>query len=288
MRQTWFVPIADVITYKNFIVKVIVNNQGESDPSALNTVVSDREECNTTNNIAVTRTLLDIPRDGLVAFYPFSGNAKDASGNNLHGVVNGALLTTDRFGNTDAAYAFNGTSDFINVGNPSALRITNTITLAMWVKKDAFSESAPILSKKQATNITPVLGEGFSVLLNTIGSGEKYYWINSLYPGTGIQGNNNAYGADFEPGVWQFLAIVMDGQKLTWYNNGVLSITVDNNQPLTANSLGDFLIGRDIGVSSSFPTSSFDGKIDDVVVYNRALSEREIKQIYNQTVSTIR
>ena len=47
-------------------------------------------------------------KDGLVAYYPFNGNANDESGNGNNGTVNGATLTTDRFGNTNKAYSFNG------------------------------------------------------------------------------------------------------------------------------------------------------------------------------------
>src|SRR6185436_5235414 len=54
--------------------------------------------------------------DGLIAHYPFNGNANDASTNGNNGTVVGAQLTTDRNGNPNQAYLFNGTSDYINVG----------------------------------------------------------------------------------------------------------------------------------------------------------------------------
>ena len=55
------------------------------------------------------------PLNGLVAWYPFNGDAIDASGNGNNGIVHGATLTTDRFGNTNAAYYFNGTTDYIEL-----------------------------------------------------------------------------------------------------------------------------------------------------------------------------
>jgi len=54
--------------------------------------------------------------DGLIAHYPFNGNANDASGNGNHGTVNGATLTEDRFGNADSAYKFDGQDDYIDLG----------------------------------------------------------------------------------------------------------------------------------------------------------------------------
>src|SRR5579862_7873648 len=63
--------------------------------------------------------------NGLVAYYPFSENANDASGNSHNGTVNGAVLTTDRFGQTGQAYQFNGVNAFISVGNEGQFTFTN-------------------------------------------------------------------------------------------------------------------------------------------------------------------
>ena len=54
-----------------------------------------------------------VSTNGLMGFWPFSGNANDVSGNGNHGTVNGASLTTDRFNSTSAAYSFNGINNFI-------------------------------------------------------------------------------------------------------------------------------------------------------------------------------
>ena len=56
-----------------------------------------------------------ISTDGLIRYYPFTGNAADYTPNAQHGIVVGATLTTDRFGNPDAAYNFNGSSDYIQI-----------------------------------------------------------------------------------------------------------------------------------------------------------------------------
>ena len=74
-------------------------------------------------------------QDGLVAYYPFNGNANDESGNQLHGTVYGATLTTDRFGYANSAYNFDGISNYIKIGDPvpPLLQIQNSITLASWV-----------------------------------------------------------------------------------------------------------------------------------------------------------
>ncbi|OIN60058.1 hypothetical protein BLX24_04195 [Arsenicibacter rosenii] len=69
--------------------------------------------------------------DGLVAYYPFNGNANDESGNNRHGTVHDATLTTDRFGNANKAYAFDGVNDWIDVAKDAAFQF-NDFTLSAW------------------------------------------------------------------------------------------------------------------------------------------------------------
>lgn len=64
-----------------------------------------------------------VPTNGLVSYYGFNGNANDCSGNSNNGTVNGATLTTDRFGNTNSAYSFNGTSDYISIHDTTSLVI---------------------------------------------------------------------------------------------------------------------------------------------------------------------
>src|SRR5882724_9460321 len=71
--------------------------------------------------------------NGLVAYYPFNGNANDASGNGNNGTVTSAALAADRFGNPNSAYAFDGVSSLITVPDSPALRITNDITVTCWV-----------------------------------------------------------------------------------------------------------------------------------------------------------
>ena len=70
---------------------------------------------------------------GLVAWYPFNGNANDSSGNGNNGTVSGATLTTDRFGNPGKAYSFNGTNAYISVPNSSSLSIVGDITISAWI-----------------------------------------------------------------------------------------------------------------------------------------------------------
>jgi hypothetical protein len=85
--------------------------------------------------ILFSNTLLSqIPTNGLIGYWPFSGNANDTSGNNLNGTVNGAILTEDRFGNPSSAYSFDGNDDYILVNDDDLLSFPNNeFTFSFWV-----------------------------------------------------------------------------------------------------------------------------------------------------------
>ena len=74
----------------------------------------------------------EIPSEGLVAYYPFNGNADDESQFNNHGTVNGAILTTDRFGNNDRAYSFDGDGD--SILSDYIIEPQSTMTFSFWAK----------------------------------------------------------------------------------------------------------------------------------------------------------
>jgi len=85
-----------------------------------------------------------------VAYYPFSGNAKDATGSN-NGTVNGATLTTDRFGNANSAYSFDGIDDDIIMSTVATTQ-TNNFTISVWVKPSTLNQFAYILNNGNGNN----------------------------------------------------------------------------------------------------------------------------------------
>ncbi|KPA15373.1 protein containing Fibrinogen, alpha/beta/gamma chain, partial [Candidatus Magnetomorum sp. HK-1] len=84
---------------------------------------------------------------GLVAYYPFNGNANDESGNGNDGEVHGAALTEDRFGNLNKAFVFDGDNDYINVKDSSSLDISSTITISCWIKTKGSASYSGIINK---------------------------------------------------------------------------------------------------------------------------------------------
>ena len=85
--------------------------------------------------------------DGLVAYYPFNGNANDESGSGNNGVVYGAVLAVDRFGENNNSYEFDGIDDYINIGNQ--VKPSFPISVSVWVKINDLSTYGGILRNDQ-------------------------------------------------------------------------------------------------------------------------------------------
>jgi hypothetical protein len=227
--------------------------------------------------------LKDIPRSGLVAFYPFNGNANDEGGNNLNGTVNGATLTANRFGTASRAYNFNGTSDFITMGNPPLLQINNTITVSGWINIDAFQAPHLLINflSKAAINVN----RGYFISQQFTNNG-----IPSLSAGcysSEALAFSSFVGSTISTNTWIFFTLIIDGKSWKFYQDG--NLTQGANVTSTVNilndgSLGDLIIGR-FGVGGALGGFVLDGSMDDIAIYNRALSDAEVTQLYNQTVS---
>ena len=86
-----------------------------------------------------------VPTNGLVGYWPFNGNANDESGNGNNGTVNGATLTTDRFGNANSAYSFDGVDDYIQT-NYTGISGSNSRSFSLWYFTNAFGPSQTLLS----------------------------------------------------------------------------------------------------------------------------------------------
>ncbi len=72
-----------------------------------------------------------------IAYYPFNGNANDETGNGTNGIVHGATLTLDRFGNANKAYNFNGVNNYVDLGNREMLNLGalgSSYSVAVWIK----------------------------------------------------------------------------------------------------------------------------------------------------------
>ena len=204
------------------------------------------------------------PTEGLVAHYSFSGNADDSGPNGLHGTVHGATLAPDRNGNPNAAYHFNGSGDYIDVGNSGLLRPVNEVTLSLWAYADWANVDAP------------------GALAGNTHTGGYELYIDT-YPHV-IQGRARRNGAylpashplsSLAPG-WHHFAVVCDGLGTHLYVNGTRMVTTAQTGPIAYSYANGFIIGGEAG-SGALPEGDwYGGSIDEVRVYDRALSGSEI------------
>jgi sulfatase modifying factor 1 len=219
----------------------------------------------TTNSDPATLTVVPASiQSGLLAWYPFNGNANDASGNGNNGVINGVTLTADRSGNPNSAFSFDGVNDYVAVPDSASLRsITNAITIAVWAKPSAWSGNwIPLLCKGQSG--------GFQVQYWMEFANHSGNWLNVLGNLYVVINNLPALG------VWQHYALTYDRNFFIYYQNGVELGRAAYSQVLPSNTY-QMEIGRDVPGSVEF----FNGAMDDVRIYNRALSASEVQQLYN-------
>lgn len=214
-----------------------------------------------------------IPTNGLIAWYPFNGNANDESGNGNNGTVNGATLTRDRFGIANNAYSFDGLNDFIFIPSSNSLDINSDLTISAWVKFSSVNDSGIILWRGDDAN-----SQNPYFLFkdnNTIGFrrdiDDGNTIVNAIAPYTTIDTVN-------------YIFIVGRYQS----SSGLMEIIINDSMisgelatyPITysTSSMWNMIGSVDLGTQYFF-----NGKIDDIRIYNRALTQTEITALYNES-----
>ncbi len=203
---------------------------------------------------------------GLIAYYPFNGSANDESGNGRHGVNHGVTLTTDRFGNPGKAYQFNGTSSFIDIPGTNNLHLNSGgFTLAAWVNFTEQNSIHAIVGKH-------ISGYGNGYYLMVRPASKIEFFVSSEY---GLQTSEL-----YNDGAWHFIVGTYDGTEMKLYVDGELK----SSQTKALSNLNDstIMIGRHhAGVASDY----FNGKIDDIRIYDKAINYSEILQMFNQGIN---
>lgn len=234
-----------------------------------------------------------VPTNGLVGWWPFNGNANDESGKGNNGTVNGAKLTSDRFGNSAKAYSFDGINNRISLGNILMAIGTpnNPVTISLWFKTDSSYGSGPF-NYNTGTLISDYKRQGaccevnFFIELNLYDNPKRLTWRQ--------RGNNSDYdltkSGDYVNNLWYNIVLLADGigtKKI--YMNGVE--VVSQNYNASANYADqsspwepDWQIGASHWNDGSFSSDYiqfFKGLIDDIGIWNRALTQQEITELYN-------
>ena len=209
-----------------------------------------------------------VPSNGLIGWWPFNGNANDESLNGNNGSVNGATLTTDRHGNINSAYTFNGVNNFISVSGASAVTYSSGITISCWYKSTiAGPSSAQFLVAKGSDNIQ---GHFHLAYHSSVGK---------------FQGDINGIGNDiYTPGIypypfsdWKHVVFTYDNHNLLIYINNVLMGTYAHLASI--GSLNSAIYFGTSGMGSAFSYFTI-GDLDDIGIWNRALTPQEITALY--------
>ena len=203
-----------------------------------------------------------IPTDGLVAFYPLDGNANDTSGNQLNGTAFSVTATTNRFGQADAALLFDGENSYIDCGNPAAFNFEGSFTISAWVKANGSQVNKYIVAKYDFPNSTHSYGLGTA-------NGIPYGFVLGEGPGYTDLFANVALADQ-----WRSLTFVYDK------TNGVrLYVDGVNRAQAGGAGLPAFVNSVPLTIGRTFSGQPFGGVIDDVRLYNRALTDAEISTL---------
>lgn len=222
---------------------------------------------------------------GLVGFYPFNGNADDLVDNN-HGSVFGATLSTDRFGNTNQAYRFNGSTDYIELphSNKINFEFNNDFTISVWVKidnnqNDQRGSNNEIVSKWNANTNTPYpYAIRYFNKTADLNIQEKIFTLRF----DSDQCNHNptiVNSCKVTTELWHHLVLLKKGDHIYNYQDGrLVGETPDGTTAFcnTKNNLPIYLGKRELN------QRYFTGQIDDLSFYNRALTDTEISTLFTQ------
>jgi hypothetical protein len=232
---------------------------------------------NTTGGAGASSQLPANLQQGLVAYYPFNGNANDESGNGNNGTVNGATLTSDRFGNSSTAYIFDGIDDYINVLYTNQLH-GQTGTVNAWIKaSNTFSSQKIIFAQSSGRPQLVAASQGINGNQSSNSAGIHWKATNGQFP--------NAQSASVvDNGDWIMITAFYTTDTFKVYINSLLEASVSTALTQDNCSQSDFQIGgfnttSSCGNSVGF-SQMFSGRIDDIAIYNRALSPAEIQQLY--------
>ncbi|MDP3560715.1 MAG: PT domain-containing protein, partial [Legionellaceae bacterium] len=214
---------------------------------------------------------------GLVAHYPLDGNTNDMSGNGNHGTPHSISYTMDRHGNSNSAASFNGVSSYF-AANGAAFDFAGDMSISLGFNPASTQvEYAGLIEKGTYT------GEaGFVLQQSSVTTNAYYFTYIYSYSGAG-----SSIPVPVIENNWNHLVLSKQSSTITCYLNGVLLNTHTNLIPATILQNGNIplLVGAENGgvtVPETAVTRFYNGFMDNLRIYNRALSSNEAFQLYNE------
>ena len=245
----------------NKLMVIVEENNISAFKSEQKSEAARKESADTQGNADLKAGYLnaDLKRS-VVAYYLFNGNSEDESGNNYHGSVIGASLSTDRFMNDNSAYYFNGENAYIDLGTFFNLQ---EFSISLWV---------------QNYKINPY----YTDIIDNNHTDDRS-WVFQATPNSSVYG----YGAsrtvpdimvDIPLNQWKHIVLIRTKEKSILYADNVLMGSENCFKPINYDGSQRLSLGR-----YTWGGRFFCGKIDDVYIFNRALNENEISALFKVT-----
>jgi len=229
-------------------------------------------------SLGTNRKLLSTENDlttGLMAYYPFNGNADDASKNGNNGVVHGATLTEDMHGTPNSAYLFNGVDNWISVPDSPSLNPTNQLTISLWIKNNGMPNGFWPLIHKGGLFASNYANREYSLWLN------KNYYIHITAAANENGQKEHNYNQNIpKDNNWLHFAGVLDrtSHRVRLYIDGKPGSSYDDSYSGFNPNEYEMRIGS--SEEEAHVKIPFKGIIDDIYLYNRALTDAEITALY--------
>ncbi|MCD4704044.1 MAG: hypothetical protein K8R64_07110 [Methanosarcinaceae archaeon] len=219
---------------------------------------------------ATSTTAVPATATGPVAYYPFDNNYKDFSAYTNHGTPKGNMdFTTGVVGN--AAASFDGKS-YIEVKDSNSLDLTGDFTFSVWLNKEDAGVGgwAVVFSKGDTSSIS------------ASSSPYALFHANGIYPGVRVAGQSILSNAKTNFDEWYFVTVTKEGTDLKFYIDGELKDTKKSAASIPASNTNLL-----IGIDPPGATEYFKGAMDDLRIYNYALSQGEIRALYGGETAPI-
>jgi hypothetical protein len=237
---------------------------------------------NTSGQLRTTKIISD---STFVAYYPFDGDASDASGFGNNGIVNGAQLTSDRHGNANSAYYFNGNNNFIDIGNNSSIkRFQSNFSVSFWINLKAYSPDYCSIVLSNRSKLTSKFSGSMIEIAGGLSKEFKqviFYKNYSTTDDTLSAGYLNSI-KQLDLNTWYFVCMTYQynggsNNIVKSYINGELTATKKLSATIDPENSSTF-----IGCESELsPVDySLNGSLDDIRIYKRVLSSDDITKLY--------
>jgi len=234
--------------------------------------------------IPLNYLLADI-NDGLVAYYPFDGNASDKSGNENNGIEHGEIEYVE--GIIDRAIFFDGATGYIQVQDSDTLDTDHVMSISLWIKPISYSNSgSKIISKWYSAPWSGCSNCGNGDWLVGLSTSENeqndiYFSVANFPEGSDLSDSIGTTSKPISINRWSQLSFVFDNGKLILYINGEYvteKISTVDYTSLSEYTYDDIFIGQFWNHSNNY---NFHGLIDDLRLYNKSLTTNEISSLYH-------